>query len=493
MTDLLEAFWAYERALMADDLEAMDALFAPGPATLRGDADGLVVGHDAIAAFRRSRGGAPPRTVLEVHVTPVDDDHALVVAITAPAGGGRGQQTQLWRRTDGVWQVVVAHVAVPAPALDPRVWRVVGDPLVPTTVDDGPLAGETVAVKDLYAVAGHRVGAGNPTWLAEARVEIAHAPVVQALLDAGASLRGIARTDELAYSLAGTNAHHGTPPNPAAPARIPGGSSSGSATAVALGHAGIGLGTDTGGSVRVPAAYQGLWGLRTTHGAISRDGLVPLAPSFDAVGWLTHTPELLARVGDVLLPDAEPRPVPAVVVVPELVALARPDVAAAVTRHAETMGATPESWDLTDLASWRAAFATWQAWEAWRAHGDWLDGRLDVLGPDVRGRFETASRVGEAEAEEARALCAVAGEVVRERVGDRVVVLPSASSVAPALGSDLGVVREATQLLTCLAGLGGLPALSVPLTTDDRLPTGACLLAAPGRDRDLLSLVSDGA
>lgn len=487
---LMDAFWAYERALMADDLEAMDRLFAPGAATLRADIDGLVVGHDAIAAFRRTRVPPPPRTVLETHVQRVDDDHALVVAVTAPARGGRGQQTQLWRRGPDGWQVSAAHVAVPAPALDTRVWRVVGDPLVPAPTQDGPLAGESVAVKDLYAVAGHPVGAGNPTWLAAAAVETRHADAVARLLGAGACVRGISRTDELAYSLAGTNAHHGTPPNPAAPGRIPGGSSSGSAVAVALGHASIGLGSDTGGSIRVPASYQGLWGLRTTHGAVGRDGLLPLAPSFDTVGWFARTPDLLARVGDVLLPpvDVPPATDLELVVVPALLELAEPDVGACVAAYADERGAVVEHWPLDDLADWRVAFTQWQAWEAWQAHGTWLRDRLDRLGPDVRGRFTMASGITAEVADAARSTGLAARATIRDLVGDRVLVLPSASSVAPLLGSDLDVVREATLRLTCLAGLAGLPGLNVPLTTADGLPAGACLVAAAGRDRDLLEL-----
>ena len=486
---LLDAFWAYERALTTDDLEAMDRLFAAGDETLRGDADGLVVGHAAISAFRRSRGGAPQRRVHDVHVRAVDDDHALVVAVSEPARGGRGQQTQLWRRGPDGWQVLAAHVSVPAPALDSRVWRVVGDPLLPG--GEGALSGESVAVKDLYAVAGQRVGAGNPTWLAHAVPETTHADAVERLLAAGADLRGISRTDEFAYSLAGTNHHHGTAPNAAAPGRIPGGSSSGSASAVALGHASVGLGTDTGGSVRVPAAYQGLHGLRTTHGAVSTTGLLPLAASFDTVGWFTRSAALLARVGDVLLPPADPAPTDELVVVPELLALAEPDVAAAVTSYAEQVGASRESWRLDDLAQWRVAFTVWQAWQAWQAHGPWLTDRLHTLGPDVRGRFTMASQVTHEQADAARAACAAAGERVRDLIGDRVVLLPSASSVAPLVGSDLDTVREATLRLTCLAGLAGAPGLNVPLTSADGLPTGVCLLAAPGRDRDLLALVVD--
>ena len=203
---LVEAFWEYERALMSDDVPTLDRLFAPGPTTLRGDTNGLLVGHDMISAFRGSRGGAPRRQVLETHVQTVDDDHALVVAVTELERGGRGQQTQLWAHQHRR----LGRRRGPRRRSRPRPRHPdlagVGDPLVPP-LRPGPLDGESVAVKDLYAVAGQRVGAGNPTWLAEAHVEPGHAWAVGALLDAGAAVRGIARTDEFAYSLAGTNAH----------------------------------------------------------------------------------------------------------------------------------------------------------------------------------------------------------------------------------------------------------------------------------------------
>lgn len=484
---LIEAFWAYETALMADDVAVLDTLFAPGPETLRGDASGLLVGHDEISRFRVGRGGAPQRRVVEVHVRPTGADHALVVAITELLQGGRGQQTQLWQRLDGGWKVTAAHVAVAAPAFDSRVWRVVGDPLI-RAFDDGPLAGESVAVKDLYAVAGQPVGAGNPTWLAGAPIESGHAWAVERLLAAGADLRGIARTDEFAYSLAGTNAHYGTPPNPRAPHRISGGSSSGSASAVALGQASIGLGTDTGGSIRVPAAYQGLFGIRTTRGAVPTSGLMPLAPTFDAVGWFTRDAELLRRVGRELLPEASPRSTTDLVSVPGLLELAQPDIAASVRRFATDHGAQAQDWDLSDLAEWRRAFSTVQGFEAWRQHGWWLAGRLDSLGADVRARFEAASRIDDETAAHAREVVTRARGRIRSLVGDRVVILPSAPTVAPRIGSDLQPIREATLSLTLFAGIGGLPAVSIPLGTTDGLPCGACLIAAPGRDLDLLDL-----
>ena len=378
----------------------------------------------------------------------------------------------------------------PIPAFDGRVWRVIGAPLVAGS-GQGPLTGETVAVKDLYEVAGFGVGAGNPAYLAEARPADATAEALQMLLDAGADIRGIARTDEFAYSLAGANAHYGMPPNPAAPSRVPGGSTSGSATAVSLGQASIGWGTDTAGSIRVPAAYQGLYGIRTTHGVVSRRGLLPLAPSFDAVGWVTRDAELLLRVGEVLLGQQQvSAPPPVIVAVSELLNLAEPEVRAAVSTAlpAET---SIEHWPLPDLDAWMSAFSMVQGFEAWATHGGWLASRLASLGPGVRDRFERASAITEADAERARSIVGEAREQIRGLVGDRVVALPGAGSVAPH-PSDVATAREPTLRLTCLASIAGLPAVAIPLRTASDLPTAVTLIAAPERDRDLLTLARSG-
>ncbi|RZU31821.1 AtzH-like domain-containing protein [Blastococcus saxobsidens] len=492
---LLDAFGAYESALLADDVSTLDLLSAPGDGTVRADAEGVLVGHEAIAAVRAARGGAPLRTVVRRHVQVIDAEHALVVAETEPAGGGRGVQTQLWQRFPGEsehggWKVTAEHVSEPPPAIDARIWRIVGEPLVPPTAD-GPLTGQTVAVKDLYAVAGHPIGAGNPAWLVGARPEPAHAAVVARLLAAGASLRGIARTDELAYSLGGTNPHYGTPPNPGAPHRIPGGSSSGSASAVALGQATIGLGTDTAGSIRVPAAYQGLYGIRTTHDLVDRTGLVPLAPDFDAVGWLARSAEVLQAVGGVLLPPGSPGGSDELVFVPELVGLADADVEDAVLAWMSARGATSLHAPIGDLEEWREAFQTWQAYQAWESHGGWLRGDLDVLGVDVRSRFAHGATISPDDAERARQVVRRAGARLRDLVGHRVLVLPSAPSVAAPVATGLSLEgRTATVRLTCLAALAGLPAVGIPASTAEGLPVGVCLLAAPGRDRDLLALAA---
>ncbi|MFI9487107.1 amidase family protein [Promicromonospora sp. NPDC052451] len=374
--------------------------------------------------------------------------------------------------------------------LDPRVWRVRPEP-GPLVRPTGPglLDGETVAVKDLFAVAGQRIGAGNPAWLAAAPVQERHADAVGRLLDAGAALAGIARTEEFAYSLTGANAHYGTPPNPRAPGRISGGSTSGPATAVAAGEASVALGTDTGGSVRVPAAYQGLWGVRPTHGAVADGGLLPLAPTFDTVGWLARDAGTLTRVGQVLLPDdAAPLPGPAALVTSDaLLGLAAPEVRDAVGQRAADAGAVAVDW--APEPGWLAAFQTLQAAEAWVVHGAWLADRMDTLGPAVRARFERARSVGADEAVAARADVARARELIRERLGERVLVLPSAASVAPR-PQEAEAARAATMLLTCVAGIGGLPAVSVPVATASGLPAGACLVGPAGSDRSLLHLAA---
>ena len=163
----------------------------------------------------------------------------------------------------------------------------------------GRLSGLRLGVKDLFYITGMPTTAGNPDWMAShSQPATDTAPSVVALLNEGAVLVGKTLTDELAYSLEGINQHYGTPVNPKAPDRIPGGSSSGSAVAVAKEHIDIGLGTDTAGSIRVPASYNGLYGLRPSHGVISCEHLIPLAPRFDTVGWLTRDFPTMMRVAE---------------------------------------------------------------------------------------------------------------------------------------------------------------------------------------------------
>jgi amidase len=483
---LADAFARYEQALTQNDLIALESLFAPddvlGEATptLRGDGDALLVGAGAIAEFRRGRGGSPQRVVVEVHVQSLTETSALVIAEVVYAAGGRGRQTQVWTNNYGTWMITAAHVSRTPAAIDPAVWREVGSPLFGAT-GSGSLDGLSVAVKDLFAIAGRQIGAGNPDWLAQAPVEQVDSAVVAALRSFGATVAGIAQTDEFAYSLAGTNPHSGTPRNVRAPGRISGGSSSGSASAVALGHADIGLGTDTGGSIRVPASYQGLFGIRTTHDAVDRTGMLPLAPSFDTVGWMTRDASTLRRAGDILLPptDEPTAPFDSVVFASSILDVADTDVSEAVRslirEWANTSDLPPVrevSFDVGVLPAWQQAFRAIQGIEAWQNHGPWIQDRMSTVGADVASRFSYAATVDDATAEAARSVQREARERVSALLDGSVLIVPSASSLR----------------LTSIAGLSGFPAVAVPLPTIDGLPRGACLIGPAGSDRRLMVL-----
>src|SRR5688572_1010312 len=211
----------------------------------------------------------------------------------------------------------------------------------------GPLAGLTFGLKDIYDVAGTKTGFGCPDWLRSHEPAARTAPAAQMLLDAGAHLVGKTHTEEMAWSLTGENAHYGTPINVNAPGRIPGGSSSGSAAAVAAGLVDFSIGSDTGGSVRLPASYCGILGLRPTHGRISLDGVCPLAPSFDTCGWFARDAGVFERVGRVLLRDDAPAAQPRkLLLAQDAFALADEGAAAALAPGLEKVAALigrPES------------------------------------------------------------------------------------------------------------------------------------------------------
>src|SRR5246500_3294753 len=194
----------------------------------------------------------------------------------------------------------------------------------------GTLSGLTFAAKDLCDVAGHPTGGGNPDWARSNPIPTRHSWAVQRLLDAGATLIGKTITDEVSLGIVGENAFYGTPVNPRAPGRVPGGSSSGSAAAVAAGICDTALGTDTGGSVRVPASFCGLYGIRPTHGRLPVSGMMPQAPSSDTTGWFARDTETLAKVASVILDDPIPATLPnKLIIAVDAFGFADPDVGAA--------------------------------------------------------------------------------------------------------------------------------------------------------------------
>lgn len=363
---------------------------------------------------------------------------------------------------------------------------------------EGPLAGLTCAVKDLYDIEGERTGGGSPEWLASHPPATKTCSVVRRLLDAGATVIGKTVCDEFFYSVSGANAHYGTPINVRAPGRLPGGSSSGSAAAVAAGACDFALGSDTGGSVRIPASLNGIYGIRVTHNRVDLAGAMAMAPSFDTAGWFAAGPGLLRKVGHVLLEGkSEPAPVKRMLLAEDAFAQADAPVAGALRdflRRAaaelpalETVSIAPQGFD-----AWREAFRTVQAREIWEIYGAWIEATKPKLGPGIKERLAYASTVTASDAEAGRALLAEARTQIRNKlVPGTILAIPTAPCIAPPLDASADLLesyRTRVMRLTCIAGVGGLPQISLPVGIVDGCPVGLSFVGWAGADEALLNM-----
>lgn len=360
----------------------------------------------------------------------------------------------------------------------------------------GALHGKTFVVKENIDVEGLVSRNGNPSWAASHGAAALSAPVVERLLIAGARLVGKTHMDEMAYSLLGANHHDGTPRNPAAPDRHPGGSSSGSAVAVAAGLADFALGTDTAGSCRAPAAFCGVFGFRPSHGAVSSNGVVPLAEGLDTIGWFARDIDALAAAGDTLLPhDLRPEPFASVVYLKEAFAACKAEF---LTAAKPALGVLRRNFELCETLLgddfWSMALAHFrnlQAFEAWRAHGDWIRAVKPVFGPGIKERFEFASTVSVEAKEQADAFRRAA----RGKIDDifqsfALIVAPTTPFAAPLLAASAEELdRKRYQMIKTflLASFFGLPQISIPLARPPRAPPLALSLIGPRwSDRTLL-------
>ncbi len=362
---------------------------------------------------------------------------------------------------------------------------------------EGPLAGLTFAVKDLYDTAGDVTGYGNPDWARTHPPATNDAAVVSALLEAGARLVGKTRTVELAYGLTGENVWYGTPKNPAAPDRFPGGSSCGSAAAVAARLCDIAMGSDTGGSVRIPASYCGIYGIRPSWGVVSLTGACPLGPSFDTPGWFAARAGVLRMAGDVLLPPGGEGPLGPLLKVQEAWVNAEPSTAAALSEGLGAVesvlgSALPVHLAPEGLDAFYEHFRCAQAVEAWTSLGPWIEAVNPQFGPGVKERFLAARTMDPAKAAAGRAFRRVLQSRLRGLLGGgAVLVYPTSPGPAPLLSASQAAqnaVRERTMGVTAIAGLCGLPEVSLPAGRVGGAPVGLSLVAAPGRDRALLAL-----
>jgi amidase len=365
---------------------------------------------------------------------------------------------------------------------------------------DGPLVGLTAAVKDMYDIAGYRAGAGNPEWLAAHPPAESHAGAVQKLLDAGATITGKTVCDEFFYSITGANAHYGTPVNPRAPGRLPGGSSSGSAAACAAGACDLALGSDTAGSVRVPGALCGVYGVRATRGRVDMAGATAMAPSFDAGGWFSASPGLLRRAGDVLLEPPQPAAhITQLIILDD--AFETADVPVATLAKALLEAAQDRLPTVAHdraapggLDTWREAMRIVQAHEVWDSFGEFIARRRPNLGPGIRERMEIAGTISNNQVSAARDVTAQATQRMHElAVPGAVLALPTAPSIAPPLATpdeELESFRVRVMRLVCMASISGLPQVTIPAGTADGAPVGLSFIAWLGGDEALLALAT---
>lgn len=358
------------------------------------------------------------------------------------------------------------------------------------------LSGLTAGVKDNYDIRGCITGAGTPEYAAGQEPAKGTSPVVETLLQNGAVITGKTQMDELAYSLMGVNARYGTPPNPAAPSRVPGGSSSGSASATAGNQVDIGLGSDTGGSVRLPASFCGLYGWRTTHDLLSDRGLVPLAPSYDTPGFFTRDAETMVKLSKAFAPGGERSDQPEFWLPEDVWALAGPGTSDALrTAWPEPAGQTGPLLPGGDLTDWLVAFRIHQGYEIWQALGPWIKAHQPDFGPGIKERFQMASRITEDEfktAAEARQ--AIRAHIAETLAVDTIWVYPTSPGAAPlrdTAQSNLEEFRNAALTLLCIAGHAGLPQVTVPLAAVDNAPIGLSLVGAPGTDSRLIAAAAD--
>jgi amidase len=395
------------------------------------------------------------------------------------------------------------------------------------------LNGLTFMVKDLFDLCGQSAGFGNPDWLSTHKPADKNAEVVNRLLDAGAELTGKTILDELAYSVDGINIHYGAPVNPQysqSPERTAGGSSSGSASVVASGLADFALGTDTAGSVRIPASFCGIYGFRPTFGRISLEGVLPLAPCFDTVGWFARDPLILRKCGEVLLGEAlaenfvenltenlgkksgenlgEHLAEKSFYQLPELsktnllVAADAFEYSQPIVRSALLEAVSRISSSFTKVKSislnelgWNdyfEVFRTIQSYNCWQIHAQWITTVKPRLSKSIQERFDFASKVPTRDYDQA---CSRRQIIMKHfnsiLTPNTVLCLPTTWDFPPLLNSDTKELmrhRQANIKLTSISSLTGLPQVTMPVKLSSETSTGLSLIAASNSDLELLSL-----
>jgi len=358
----------------------------------------------------------------------------------------------------------------------------------------GPLRQYQFAVKDVFAIKGFRIQAGNPEYYRTAKVAKCTARSIEILTRAGATLMGKTQTDELGGSLFGLNEHYGPPLNSCSPACVPGGSSSGSAAAVAAGLVDFALGADTSGSVRAPASFCGVYGLRPTLGRISTAGILPISAHLDTVGIFSQTPHILAHVLDVYGMN-ERTAFRRIRLISSLVDHLKADLKSKFLEKINILKEfisleKPLLLEKEQLEEWRSIIRTIAMYGLWQTHKEWILKSNPHFGELIRDRLKMAQSVSYEDYKIALKKQQIVKEIMEEVLepGD-LAIFPTVHDTPPLLSSSLSFLKDfalKAACHTCISALSGLPEIVIPLRHINE--KGSLGMSCLGRPRDDYSL-----
>ena len=363
----------------------------------------------------------------------------------------------------------------------------------------GLLSNLNFVLKDMCDVKNFKTSCGNPDFFKKCDFANDYAPFLKDLLNEGPVLKGITVCDEFFYSLIGENGHYGTPTNLNAPSCVPGGSSSGSAAALTTDLYDFSIGSDTGGSVRIPASFCGLIGMRPTHNRINTKGVYPMAPSFDTVGWFANSPEIFQKVGNVLLNNIERSNVDfkQYVVAEDLLELCDAEVQDNFNNY---INVNIPNINKTRLSTNTKAiiadnFRILQGAEVKENIIPWIEKNKPNISPEIRSRIDMASKITDIEV--SRALTFrnnLIDEIKKSLPEGTIAVFPTSPFSAPKSGQDdesLGSFRKRLMELTSIAGMTSRPQITIPRLKDKSGPVGISLLGWKYSDEILLNKLTE--
>ena len=363
----------------------------------------------------------------------------------------------------------------------------------------GLLSNLNFVVKDMCKIKNHKTSCGNPDFYQKCKVASDFAPFLKVILEEGATLKGITICDEFFYSLIGENGHYGTPTNLNAPGCVPGGSSSGSAAALTTNLYDFSIGSDTGGSVRVPASFCGLFGIRPTHDRINTEGVYPMAPSFDTLGWFSKNIDIFKKIGSILLNLNEKTEFlfKEFVIAEDILELANPDIVNLFNNYINNKFPKIKRFRLSvhDKEIIADNFRILQGGEIKENIIPWILENKPKISPEISARIEMAKKITNDQIDEALNFRSTLIEEIDKSLPKGMIALfPTTPFSSPKCGQSdeqLGSYRKKLMEFTSIAGMTSRPQISMPKFKDNTGPIGISLLGWQYSDEILLENITN--